>query len=303
MRALVTGATGFVGPHLIAHLRAAGDEVVLPGDATGTTGSFDITDRAVVHDVFAAQRPEVVYHLAAWSDVGASWRDPIACLRVNVEGTANILDAARASGARRVLVVGSSEEYGKIDDDGERLREDAPLRPITPYGASKVAASFLTLQAWLGSELETIRVRAFSHTGAGQSDRFVVPALAGRIVAAEKANAPTIKIGARTPVRELSDVRDVVRAYRLLVEHAAPGEVYNVCRGTGVSIGEIADGLVARAGGGVDVEVDPELVRPVEVPRLVGDPTKLVEATGWQPQFSLDDTLDAVLEHARAQGS
>jgi GDP-4-dehydro-6-deoxy-D-mannose reductase len=222
---------------------------------------------------------------------------------VNVEGTANILDAARASGVGRVLVVGSSEEYGKIDDDGERLREDSPLRPITPYGASKVAASFLALQAWLGRELETIRVRAFSHTGAGQSDRFVVPAFAQRIVAAERTNAPAIKIGARSPVRELSDVRDVVRAYRLLVEHGAPGDVYNVCRGTGVSIGEIADGLVERAGGRVAVEVDETLVRPVEVPRLVGDPTKLVAATGWQPEFSLDDTLDAVLDHARAQGS
>jgi GDP-4-dehydro-6-deoxy-D-mannose reductase len=305
MRALVTGATGFVGPHLIAHLRDRGDEVVVPGDATGTTGSFDITDRTAVHDIFDAQRPEVVYHLAAWSDVGASWRDPIACLRVNVEGTANILDAARASGVGRVLVVGSSEEYGKIDDDGGRLREDAPLRPVTPYGASKVAASFLALQAWLGGELETIRVRAFSHTGAGQSDRFVVPALAGRIVAAERDNSTSIKIGARSPVRELSDVRDVVRAYRLLVERGKPGAVYNVCRGTGVSIGEIADGLVARAGGGVTAEVDPALVRPVEVPRLVGDPTKLVEATGWQPEFSLDDTLDAVLAdaRARAQGS
>ena len=303
MRALVTGATGFVGPHLIAHLRDQGDEVVLPGDATGTNGSFDITDRAAVHDVFDAQRPEVVYHLAAWSDVGASWRDPIACLRVNVEGTANILDAARASGVGRVLVVGSSEEYGKIDDDGGRLREDAPLRPITPYGASKVAASFLALQAWLGGELETIRVRAFSHTGAGQSDRFVVPALAQRIVAAERANATSIKTGARSPVRELADVRDVVRAYRLLVEHGEPGAVYNVCRGSGVSIGEIADRLVARAGGRVTAEVDEALVRPVEVPRLVGDPTRLVEATGWQPEYSLDDTLDAVLEHARAQGS
>ena len=305
MRALVTGATGFVGPHLIAHLRASGDDVVLPGDAEGANGTFDITDRAVVHDVLDAQRPEVVYHLAAWSDVGASWRDPIGCLRVNVEGTANVLDAARAAGVRRVLVVGSSEEYGKIDDDGARLREDAPVRPITPYGASKVAASFQAMQAWLGGGLETIRVRAFSHTGAGQTDRFVVPALAHRIVAAERAHAPAISVGARSPVRDLSDVRDIVRAYRLLVERGEPGEVYNVCRGTGVSIGEIADGLVARAGGAspLTVEVDEALVRPVEVPRLVGDPTKLVDATGWQPEFSLDDTLGAVLAYARAQGS
>ncbi|HEV7524331.1 MAG TPA: GDP-mannose 4,6-dehydratase [Acidimicrobiia bacterium] len=297
MRALVTGATGFVGPHLLAHLRACGDDVVSPGDASG---AFDISNRAAVHDAFEEHRPDVVYHLAAWSDVGASWRDPTACLRVNVEGTANILDAARACGARRVLAIGSSEEYGRIDPDVARLREDAPLRPVTPYGASKVAASFLALQAWLGAGLETVRVRAFSHTGPGQSDRFVVPALARRIVEAEVAHAPSIRVGAREPVRDLSDVRDIVRAYRLLVEHGAPGEVYNVCSGAGVSIGEIADRLTARAGGRLDVVVDDALVRPVEVPRLVGDPTKLVDATGWSPGYTLDETLDAVLADARS---
>ena len=302
MRALVTGATGFVGPHLLAHLRQCGDEVIVPGDAHGT---FDITDRAVVSGVFDAARPEVVYHLAAWSDVGASWRDPTACLRVNVEGTANVLDAARACGARRVLVVGSAEEYGKIDSDQPRLGEVAPLRPITPYGASKVAASFLALQAWLGAGLETVRVRAFSHTGAGQSERFVVPALSRRIVDAERAGATTISTGAQEPVRDLSDVRDVVRAYRLLIERAEPGEAYNVCRGTGVSIGEIADRLVARSGGRLGIVVDDALLRTVEVPRLVGDPTKLIEATGWAPRYTLDETLDAVLADARArvQGS
>lgn len=300
MKALVTGATGFVGPHLLDHLKECGDEVVLPGDAAG---SFDITDRATVHEVFATHRPEVVYHLAAWSDVGASWRDPTACLRVNVEGTANVLDAARAGGARRVVVVGSSEEYGKIDPGGARLSEDAALRPITPYGASKVAASFVALQAWLGSGLETVRVRAFSHTGPGQSDRFVVPAIARRIADAERDHASSIMVGAREPVRDLSDVRDIVRAYRLLMERGEPGEAYNVCRGVGVSIGEIADVLVARAGDRLDVKVDESLVRPVDVPRLVGDPSKLVAATGWQPQFTLDETLDAVLAEARARAS
>jgi GDP-4-dehydro-6-deoxy-D-mannose reductase len=300
MRALVTGATGFVGPHLLDHLREAGDEVLVPGDASG---AFDITDRVTIHDAFEAQRPEVVYHLAAWSDVGASWRDPTMCLRVNVEGTANVLDAARACGTRRVLVVGSSEEYGKIDPTRPRLREDDPLQPVTPYGASKVAASFLALQSWLGAGLETVRVRAFSHTGAGQSDRFVVPALAGRIVEAERGNAPSIPVGAREPVRDLSDVRDIVRAYRLLVERGEPGEVYNVCSGTGVSIGEIADRLVSRAGSDIAVNVDNALVRPVDVPRLVGDPSKLVAATGWSPRYPLDETLDAVIAYARAQGS
>jgi GDP-4-dehydro-6-deoxy-D-mannose reductase len=302
MKALVTGATGFVGPHLLALLRSCGDDVVTPGDQTG---SFDITDRALVHDAFDAHRPEVVYHLAAWSEVGTSWQDPTKCLRVNVEGTANVLDAARASGVQRVLVVGSSEEYGKVVPGTARLDEDAPLRPMTPYGASKVAASYLALQAWLGGGLETVRVRAFSHTGVGQSDRFVVPALARRIVVAEHEGAPAIPVGNREPVRDLCDVRDIVRAYRLLVEHGAAGEVYNVCRGSGVTVGEIADRLATHASRPLEFVVDDALVRPVEVPYLVGDPSKIFAATGWVPEHTLDETLDTVLAdaRARAQGS
>lgn len=293
MRALITGATGFVGPYLVAHLRAHGDDIIIPGDADG---GFDIVDRDIVHAAFAASGPEVVYHLAARSDVAQSWRDPLGTLRINVEGTQNVLDAARACGARRVLVVGSAEEYGP---DDAVLREDHPLRPATPYGASKVAASFLALQAFLGGGLETIRVRPFSHTGPGQSDRFFIPALAARIAVAEQAQADTISMGNTDPVRDLSDVRDVVRAYRLLMELGAPGEVYNVCRGVGISVGEIAERLAARATRPLRVVVDPELVRPVEVRSLVGDSTKLQQLTGWQPEYDLDTMLDDVLAVAR----
>jgi GDP-4-dehydro-6-deoxy-D-mannose reductase len=300
VHALVTGAGGFVGPYLVAHLRDSGDDVVAVGDASD---GVDVTDRDATHAAFAAHAPEVVYHLAAWSDPGASWADPTACLRVNVEGTANVLDAARACGARRVLVVGSAEEYGLVDTDTGRVAEDAPLRPINPYGSSKVAASFLALQAWLGRGLETVRVRPFSHTGAGQSERFVVPALAHRIADAERDKLPTITIGARDPLRDFSDVRDVVRAYRLLVEHGEPGEVYNVCRGEGVSIGDIVDRLVACSGHDLSIEVDTSRLRPTEVPRLVGDPSKLVGTTGWAPARTLDETLADVLAHARGQGS
>src|SRR4051812_34006605 len=134
MRALITGATGFVGPHLVAHLKARGDDIVIPGDAEA---GFDIIDRDIVHAAFAASQPEVVYHLAARSDVAQSWRDPLGTLRINIEGTQNVLDAARVCGTRRVLVVGSAEEYGP---DEAVLREDHALRPATPYGASKVAA-------------------------------------------------------------------------------------------------------------------------------------------------------------------
>ncbi len=298
MKALVTGAGGFVGPHLCAHLRAAGDEVVDPGNEHA---GFDVTNREIVEDVLKRHRPDVVYHLAARSDVAASWRDPTGSLRVNVEGTQHVLDGARAAGAQRVLVVGSAEEYGRVDPADLPLGEDAPLRPITPYGASKVAASYVALQAWLGAGLETIRVRPFSHTGPGQLDTFLIPALARRIVAAERDAGATVTVGALDPIRDVSDVRDVVRAYRLLITQGVPGEVYNVCSGTGIAVREILDRLMGRARRPVRVEIDPALLRPVEVPVLVGDAAKLRAATGWAPEHAIDATLDDVLAEARSR--
>lgn len=298
MRALVTGATGFVGPHLCAHLSAQGDEVIDPGD---NRNGFDITDPDAVEATFARMQPDVVYHLAALSDVAGSWNQRSLYLRVNIEGTSNILHAATATGVQRVLVVGSSEEYGSVDPAAIPVVEDTPLRPVTPYGATKVAAGFLALQAWLGSQLETIRVRPFGHTGPGQSPAFFVPAFAGRVATAERDGHDVITAGSLDPVRDISDVRDVVRAYRLLMEHGTPGEVYNVCSGTGVAIGEIAQRLLDQAGRPLRIETDPRLVRPADAPQLVGDASKLRAATGYTPAFTLDDTLAAVLAEARAR--
>jgi len=297
VKALITGGTGFVGPYLGAHCREQGDDVVSV-DRSGPV-SLDITDREAVRELFASVRPDVVYHLAALSHVGESWSDPAAVFRVNIDGTEHVLDAARAAGVRRVVVVGSAEEYGRVQERDLPLREDAPLRPTTPYGVSKIAASFLGLQAHLAHGLDVVRVRPFSHTGPGQSDRFLVPALAARIAEAERSEHDEIRVGSLDPVRDLSDVRDVVRAYRLLAERGEAGEVYNVCSGTGVSVREIAEHLLAGARRLLRLAVDTELVRPVEVPRLVGDATRLHTATGWSPEIGLDETLAAVLDDAR----
>ena len=297
MRALVTGGTGFVGPHLIAHLQARGDDVVVPGDENG---SFDVTNRDSVDHAFSRLQPEVIYHLAAKSSVAASWKDPISFLRTNVEGTQHVLDAAHAHGVQRVLVVGSSEEYGRVES-AEPVREEAPLRPTNPYGVSKVAASYVALQAWLGRGLETIRARTFTHTGPGQSDAFFVPAFARRVVEADRNGTDSIRTGALDPVRDLLDVRDVVRAYRLLIEHGESGEVYNVCSGVGVAIGDIAQALVSRSSRALRIEPDAALMRPTEVPVLIGDPSKLKSATNWSPDYTLVATLDAVFTDARAR--
>jgi len=297
MRALVTGALGFVGRHLVGYLRSCGDEV-LEMDLAGPL-PVDVTDRAAVARVLSENHPDAVYHLAAFTHVGASWDDPLRVIQINVEGTLNVLDACTISGVGRVLVIGSAEEYGRANDDDIPLGEDAPLRPSTPYGASKVAAGYLALQAHLGSGLATLRARPFNHTGAGQVDTFFVPALARRIAEAERAGIDDIAVGSLDPVREMLDVRDVVRAYRLLVTLGEPGGVYNICRGRGFTIGEIAERLVALSTRRLRLVIDPGLVRPVDVPRLVGDPSRLEAATGWKPEFDIDATLAGVLDAAR----
>ena len=298
MKVAVTGALGFVGPHLVAHLQELGDDV-LPLDRHGPD-PFDVTDADAVHARLRYARPVVVYHLAALSHVGESWKSPAASFRVNAEGTLNVLRACTDLNVERVIVVLSSEEYGLVTEAELPLTEESPIRPVTPYGAAKAAADVLAQQAFLGDGLGAIRVRPFSHTGPGQSSRFVVPALAARIARAERDEIDDIPVGSLDAVRDLTDVRDVVRAYRLLAEHGEPGEVYNVCSGTGVSVQEIADQLLARARRPIRLITDPELVRPVEVPRLVGSNARLREATGWTTEIPLERTLSDVLNAARA---
>ncbi len=298
MRAAVTGSSGFVGRHLVEALRARGDTVACLDRSAPE--AVDVTDGEGLRRRLAEFGPDVVFHLAASSHVGDSWNDPVLSFRVNAEGALNVLRAGRDLDARRIVLVGSAEEYGKADPTDLPLTEEAPLRPLTPYGAAKVAADFLGLQAFLGDGLPVVRVRPFSHTGPGQSPRFVVPALAGRVAAAERDGSEVVRVGALDPVRDLTDVRDVVRAYLLLAESGVPGEVYNVCRGTGVAVREVAETLLSHAGTGLRLEVDPDLVRPVEVPVLVGDPSKLAAATGWHPEIPLEQTLGEVLGEARA---
>jgi GDP-4-dehydro-6-deoxy-D-mannose reductase len=294
MKALVTGARGFVGRHLVTHLEAHGDVVHGVDRADGP----DLLDPQGWHDLVATVQPDAVYHLGGWSDVGASWDEPRAAFDVNASGTLNVLQACR--GRRiRVLVVSSADVYGKVTLTELPLAEDAPLRPITPYAASKVAADFLGLQAWLGYGLEVLRVRAFNHLGPGQTNRFVAPALAERIARNELDGTEEVPVGNLTPRRDFTDVRDVVRAYRLLVEHGEPGEAYNVCRGEDLAISELAERLVSMAVRPMRLEVDAALQRPVETPVLRGDPTRLHKVTGWAPEIDLDGTLADILDEWR----
>ena len=294
MRAFVTGGQGFVGPWLVEHLESCGDDVVVSGP------EVDITVPDAIGGAMEGSRPDAVYHLAAQSSVGSSWSDVGQTFAVNTLGTVNVLEAARACAERpRVLLVSSSEVYGAVHPDELPVSEDAPFRPSTPYAASKAAAEMAGIQAWTGRGLEVVRVRPFNHTGPGQQPQFVVPALAHQIIEAAERGAATLQTGNLKVSRDLSDVRDVVRAYRLLVEGGEPGEVYNVCRGESVAIEDLAHRLLELAGVDLALQVDPERVRPVDVPDMRGDATRLRDQTGWQPLVPLDRTLTDVLDYWR----
>ncbi len=290
MRALVTGGKGFVGHWLASHLEAHGDEVVIIDIET------DVADGAAVRRVMADVDPQAIYHLAAMTHVGESWEDPSQVLKVNVLGTAEILAAARShAGEARVLVVSSAEVYGTVTVEQLPLREDSPAAPASPYAASKLAAEVVALQAWRGYRQPVIVVRPFNHIGPGQSPSFFVPALAQRIVEAQRAGARSLRVGTLTTRRDFTDVRDVVAAYRLLVTGGTPGTVYNVCSGRDVAMGEVAEQLLALAGADLELETDPALVRPVDVPVLRGDAGRLHGETGWEPRIPLATTLADVL--------
>ena len=264
--------------------------------------AIDVCAAHTVREQIAAARCDVVYHLAARSHVGESWNADDALTTVNVEGTRNVVDACTRAGVARVIVVGSAEEYG-ASGTAAPIDERTPLRPLSPYGVSKAAAEAVALDAFAREGVPAVCVRAFNHTGPGQSSRFLVPGLAARVAHAERTGAPSITIGNVDPVRDVSDVRDVVRAYRLLAEHGVPGEVYNVCSGRGHRVGDIAAALVALSDVPLRLEIDADLVRAVDVPVLVGDPAKLVAATGWTRRIELDQTLADVLAEARARGT
>ena len=295
---MIIGVSGFVGHHLVAHLTASGDEVT---GVDRADGSVDILDLASIEAALARARPEVVYHLAGWSDVGGSWAAPVEVLRANAEGTLKVLLACADAGVERVIAISSADIYGVVSEAELPITESTELRPVSPYAASKVAADFLGLQAWLGRQQPVIRVRAFNHLGPGQTTKFVAPAIAERIARNELEGGDEIPVGNLSPRRDFTDVRDVVRAYRLLAERGVPGEAYNVCSGNPVAIRDLAENLVALATHPMKLRVDPALERPVDVPVLCGDASKLRAAVGWTPEIPLAQTLSDLLDDMRAR--
>ncbi|MBW4029828.1 MAG: NAD-dependent epimerase/dehydratase family protein [Acidobacteria bacterium] len=295
MRALITGGQGFVGRHLAQHLGGSGDEV------TVADREVDVTNRGALAGALARTRPDVIYHLAAMTSVADSWSRPAEYTRVNVLGTANLLDAAHeVVPEARVVVVSSAEVYGVVREDQLPLREDSPAVPANPYSTSKLEAELVAREAVRHRHQWVVIARPFNHIGPGQSTSFVVPALVRRMLDATATGMHFIMVGDLSTRRDFSDVRDVVRAYRQLSEWGRPGEVYNVASGHDVALSDVAEEIRRRINPGLEMLVDPSLLRPVEVPVSRGSFDKLHEATGWEPLITLATSLDDVIAAQRA---
>lgn len=310
-RALVTGAAGFAGSHLLDHLGSRGVPVVawrrpgepLPVPPTGEGCAWmevDVLDRAAVGRAVAEAAPSVVYHLAGAAHVGHSWSNSAATLAVNALGTWNVLSALAARpDPPRTLVSGSALVYRQQD---HAIAEGDPLGPASPYAVSKLAQEVAAIHAWRDLGLPVVVTRSFNHVGPRQSPSFSSASFARQIALAEAGRAPLVlRVGNLEPRRDLTDVRDIVSAYRALADGGRPGAVYNVCSGRAVRVGEVLDGLVAQARVPVEVRVDEALLRPHDAPLVLGDPARLREETGWEPRIPLADTLRDLLEYWRTE--
>jgi len=300
VKVLVTGATGFAGQWLVRELEAAGHEVV----GTPPSSGLDMTDQGAIDALVAAVRPEAIAHLAGIAFGPDARHDPGRAFAVNEGGTRSVLSAAVRNGRTPVLVASSSDVYGFPLPDDLPLRETAPLRADQPYGLSKVGAEHAAHEA--GQEIPVAVVRPFNHTGPGQRHEFVVPALAERIVLATRRGETAIPAGNVDVRRDFSDVRDVVRAYRLILEALAsdgrPGHrIYNIASGRAVSIREIVETLAAIAGIEAGIVLDPALVRLDEPPEIRGDASLIASDLGWRPTIPLDVTLGDVIEDIQSR--
>jgi GDP-4-dehydro-6-deoxy-D-mannose reductase len=316
MKTLVTGAGGFVGQWLCRALLEAGHTV------TGATPDDPATAKILAEDEHSqvtwvrgdirrtedvrrfldAGSPDAIFHLAGVSSVAGAALDGGTATEVNVVGAARLLSEVRAR--RRgglldpvVLVVGSGEQYGKHDAADLPLDEDAEQRPINTYAASKAAQEIVALEAFRSEGVRVICTRSFNHSGGGQSPTFLIPALVSRALAARNQRPPKVVLGSMTTVRDFLHVVDVVDAYIALASRGRPGEVYNVCSGRGTSVKDLAVAVLAATGVKAALTQDPDLVRSVEVPTLVGDNGKLREATGWSPEHGIPDIIEDVIAH------
>ena len=306
MKVLVTGITGFVGSHLAEFLLKKGITVYGIERWRSKMDNVehlekkihflycDIRDASAMREAIFKIKPDRIFHLAAQSFVPTSWVAPAETLVTNIIGQLNLFEAVRQSGLKPTIqIAGSSEEYGVVYPRELPVKETNPLRPLSPYGVSKVGQDLLGYQYSKSYGLKVIRTRAFNHTGPRRGDVFMTSNFAKQIAMIEKGlQRPVLWVGNLSPRRDFTDVRDIVRAYRLATEKCKPGEVYNICSGKDYSARQVLSMLLKMTRKRIRIKQDPGRLRPSDVPRLLGDSTKFRKATGWKPQIPFTQTLE-----------
>jgi GDP-4-dehydro-6-deoxy-D-mannose reductase len=315
-RVLVTGVTGFAGSHLVDYMLSRGDCEIFgiqrwrsPTDNIQhfmdriTLVECDLRDASSTRDTLESVRPQWIFHLAAQSFVPTSWSAPTESLSTNILGQINIFEAARRLKLDcRIQLACSSEEYGMVYPDEIPIRETNPLRPLSPYAVSKVAQDLLGYQYWMSWKVDSVRTRGFNHEGPRRGPVFVASDFAKQIADIEKGTRPpVIYVGNLEAQRDFSDVRDMVKAYWLALEKCESGEVYNICTGRAWSIRQVLDCLLSMTKAKIQVRQDPARLRPSDVPILLGDNSKFVKATGWQPTIPFEQTLRDMLDYWRSR--
>ena len=324
MKSLIIGGGGFVGPYLIKHLRDdLGQEVCVTKMAHETIPEDALTPRAAgvaptkvydlnilkkeeIEDLFKEVRPDRVFHLAAQSSVAVAWKNPSMTIEVNIVGAVNVLDAVRDFlPEAKVLLIGSCEEYGHIHEDEAHIAEDTTLRPGNIYAATKACQNMFGSIYAEAYHLNVVMTRSFNHIGPNQLPQFVVADFCKQVAEIEamaekgETDLPSIRVGNLLAQRDFLDVRDVVRAYAMVIEKGQPGETYNVGRGKAVAIQDILKTILKEAKVTIAVEKDPEKFRPVDIPLFEADASKLKETTGWEPQIPLEQTIAETVEYWR----
>lgn len=313
---LITGITGFAGYHLAEYLLSLGHDQIagtyLSETSLETFASLknrlglhqvDLTDWQKVQETVSSIRPAIIYHLAALPSPRESFQEPKLYLQNNINSELHILETLIKHNLKetKMLVVSTAEVYGRVQAENLPLNEEAPLRPVSPYGVSKIAQDFLGLQYFLAYNLPVVRVRPFNHLGPRLSDKFAPSAFAKKIAQIEKGIIPPLlTVGNLESKRDFTDVKDVVRAYVLLMEKGEAGEVYNLGSGKSYKIREVLDILLSLTKVSLEVKEDPLLLRPNDIPDLRCNYSKITRATGWQPAISLKDSLKTLLDYWRS---
>jgi len=317
MRVLITGITGFVGSHMAELCLEKGCEVHGTNRWRSDTVNInhlrdkitlheaDLVDPAAVREVIEEVKPDLIFHLAAQSFVKASWTNPSHTMRNNTVSQINIFEAVRKipDYNPKIQIAGSSEEYGHAACLPNPITEDEPLLPLSPYGVSKVAQDLLGYQYHKSYGLHVVRTRGFNHTGPRRGEVFVCATFAKQIVAIEKGQQKTIKVGNLEAIRDFTDVRDMVNGYWLALEKGEAGDVYNICSGTrgAYTMESILQMLIDLSTAEIKIEEDPERMRPSDLPTLVGSAAKFRTKTGWRPKIKMEQTLKDIIEHERSK--